>query len=101
MPQATDAQVQRFANERVRPRAEQLIRVLNAVTDDRGAIADVYDRLVNGAPWTDDRTDGPPQLLEGNDVLAYNTFIANLIAFMEGDPQWPVVRSAAVNSLSV
>jgi hypothetical protein len=101
MPQATDAQVQRFANERVRPRAEQLIRLLNAVTDDRGAIDDIYDRLVNGAPWNDNREDGPPQLLTGSDVLAYNTFVANMIAFMQNDPQWAVVRSAAVNGLTV
>ena len=101
MPQATDAQVQRYANERVRQRAEQIVRILNAVVDDRGAIDDIYDRLANGAPWSDDRTDGPPKLLSGSDVLAYNTFIANLIAFIQNDPQWAVVRSATVNGLSV
>lgn len=101
MPQATDAQVQQFSDARVRPRAEQLIRVLNALIDDRASIEDVYDRLTNGAPWEDNRIqDAPPSLLTGSDILAYNTFAFDLIAFVEGHAQWPVVRSAAVNGLS-
>lgn len=101
MAQATDTQVQRYADERLRPRAEQLIRILNALTDDRGAIDAVYDRLVNGAAWTDARTDGPPALLSGSHLLAYNTFAADLIAFIQAHNSWGVVRSAAVNGLSV
>jgi len=101
MAQATDAQVQRFADERLRPRAEQLVRILNAMVDDRAAIDDVYDRLANGSAWTDGRRDGPPKMLSKNELLSYNTFAADLIAFIQAHPSWPVVRSAAVNSPTV
>jgi hypothetical protein len=101
MAQATDAQVQRYADERMRPRAEQLIRVLNAVIDDQASIADVFDRIVNGAPWSDARTDGPPSLAEGNDILEYNAFMVAFEAFMDSQPNWPVVRTMAVNGLQV
>jgi hypothetical protein len=96
MPQATDAQVQQYANERVRVRAEQLRAVLIGLMDDRAAIDDVYARLVEGAPWSDARTDGPPKLLDGNDVLAFNAFAAALLTYLEADANWPTVRAACV-----
>jgi hypothetical protein len=65
--------------------------------DDKASIDDVYTRAVDaGSPWADSRTDGPPHLLDGNDVLAYNALITNLIAAIKNDPQWPVVLKACV-----
>lgn len=111
MPAATDAQVQRYCDERIRPRAEQLIRLLNALSDDAAAIPDVWERAANGDPWSDGRTDGPPALAETGDILAYNTFIQCLVKVVNGTADagevanvaanWPVVRTMAVHGLQV
>jgi hypothetical protein len=103
MAQASDLQVQQYANERIRVRAEQVRALLNAITDDKNAIGDVYERCNvqgGGTPWSDDRTDGPPKLLDQDDVLAFNTFISDLIAHIEADQQWPAVRAACVRPVN-
>ena len=96
---ATNIQVQQYVNERVRVRAEQLRAVYLAMQDDKAAIDDVYANLSGTPDWTDNRTDGPPALLEPSDVLAYNAFLTAAIAFFEGDSNWPVVRAACVRAL--
>ena len=90
MANATDAQMQRFADERVRLRAEQFRNLRAACLDDKAAIDDIYARAVSASRWNDARTDGPPHLLQsGNsanpdDALNYNTFIALFEKFMAG-----------------
>ncbi len=81
---ANDAQMQQFANERIRVRAEQFRALINACRDDRAAMDEVYDRAVNGAAWTDNRTDGPPKLLASADILTFNTFIALFLEIIDG-----------------
>ena len=90
MAAATDLQMQHFADERLRVRAEQFRALRIACSDDRGAIDDVYARAVSNSRWTDSRSDGPPHLLQsGNsaspdDMLNYNTFLALFEKFMAG-----------------
>lgn len=90
MPAATNAQMQTFANERVRPFAEQFRAVLAAAQDHKSAIDDVYARGVSNDRWTDARTDGPPKLLmSGNaanpdDMLNFNSFLAAFTEIMNG-----------------
>lgn len=97
MPLATDPQVQQFVNERLRPRAEQIRALLLAMEDDRAAFDDIYAALTAPAPtWDDERADGPPHLLTGNDVLALNTFLYDTITAMRGNAQLPVVLKACV-----
>lgn len=96
MPQANDAQMQQYANERVRVRAEQLRAVLLAMKDDKAAIDDIYDRAANGAAWNDSRTDGPPSLLSSSDMLTYNSYITALIPNIEDAANWAVILSACV-----
>jgi len=113
MANATDAQMQRYADERIRPRAEQFRNLRTACADDRGAIDDIYARAVSNSRWTDARTDGPPHLLQsGNsanpdDALNYNTFIALFEKFMAGTfaslneangaaANWAVLQDACV-----
>lgn len=115
MANATDAQMQRYADERIRPRAEQIRNLRTACTDDRGAIDDVYARATSNSRWTDARTDGPPHLLQsGNsanpdDMLNYNTFLALFEKFMAGTfadvneansaaANWNVLQDACVRS---
>jgi hypothetical protein len=83
MAQANDAQMQQYANERIRVRAEQFRALINACRDDKAAIDDVYDRAANGAAWADDRTDGPPQLLVSQDFLTFNAFITNFLTAVD------------------
>lgn len=90
MAEATNAQMQRFADERIRVRAEQFRALLIACQDDSNAMDDPYARAVGSDRWTDARTDGPPHLLKsGNsaspdDLLNFNTFIALFQKFMAG-----------------
>lgn len=81
---ATNAQVQSYVNERVRPRCEEIRALYLRCKDDKANSDDVYANL-NGTPdWTDTRADAPPTLLTPNDVLAWNTFIDGFIKFVEG-----------------
>lgn len=110
MAQATDQQMQTFANERVRVRAEQLRTAINALRDDKAALDAVYDRAANGAAWNDARTDGPPKLLASQDMLVFNSVASLLLACIDGtavtgDVQqlhanWPVFQAACVRPIS-
>jgi hypothetical protein len=90
MAAATDVQMQTYANERLRPRAEQLRAAFAACADDQAAIDDIYARAVSNSRWTDARADGPPHLLQsGNsanpdDMLSYNTALARIAQFRAG-----------------
>lgn len=105
MADATNDQIQRFANERLRPWAEHARALYLEAKDHQAVIDDIYEALAthnNPNNWTDNRTDGPPHLLTANDVLALNTAIVAFIAAVEGgdssqfDDQWPVVLDACV-----
>jgi hypothetical protein len=100
MARATDEQVQQYVDERVRPRAEALRKLLAQLKDDKAAIDDVYAHVsgANDTPstWDDNRTDAPPHLLTKDDVLAYNSFITALIPHIEDASYWPVVLKSCV-----
>lgn len=110
MAEANDRQMQQYANERVRVRAEQCRALWAALTDDKAAIDDIYARAVGETPWADDRTDGPPTLLDQNDMLVYNAVISHLIKCVEGTAtlleiadlaaNWSTFQSACVRPVS-
>jgi hypothetical protein len=93
---ATQEQIQRFVDERLRPRAEQIRGLLAAMKDDRAAIDDVYSELNGGGTFTDTRQDGPPHLATASDVLAMNTLLANLVTAIEGNAQYPIAQKLCV-----
>lgn len=93
---ADNNQVQRFADERVRPHCELARALYIRLKDDRSAIDDIYAYLAGQNDYSDQRIDGPPHLLSGNDILAFNTFAADFVAFVEANSQWPVVLKACV-----
>jgi hypothetical protein len=96
MPIATDVQMQTFANERIRPFAEQFRNILAAARDNKSVIDDIYARATEnpGTQWNDARTDGPPHLLKSgydnttpanpDDMLNFNSFIAALCDIIDG-----------------
>ena len=108
---ATDQQVQTYVNERLRVRAEQFRALVNACRDDKLAIEDIYQNVAQQNPtWTDNRTDGPPSLLDSQDVLVYNTVLTRFLNFVDGTltdqtknefgVQWPVFQQACVRSVN-
>jgi len=90
MAEATDQQMQVFANERVRVRAEQIRALFASCADDAGSIDDIYSRAVGNNRWEDARTDGPPHLLMSgdsaspDDMLNYNTALVRINQFKTG-----------------
>lgn len=118
MAEATNAQMQAFADQRLRPRAEQFRALYLACLDDKAVIDDVYERAAGSNRWDDGRTDGPPHLLKaGNaaspdDVLNFNSFITRFIHLMEGtfpdlgtangaDEEWAVLQDACVRPVQL
>lgn len=81
---ANDTQMQAYCDQRIRPRAEQVRALVNALRDDKAAIDAVYDRAANGAAWNDARADGPPKLMASQDVLTFNAFASLLLACIDG-----------------
>ncbi len=93
---ATNAQVQQYVNERVRPHSELIRQLYLLIKDDRAAIDDVYANLTDNPTWTDQRTDAPPTLLTPNNVLAWNAFAAAFVTLVEGDGNYAAVLDACV-----
>jgi hypothetical protein len=100
MALATDAQVQRFVNERTRVRAEQIRALAAALADDIASINDVYAALTQPSPtWIDVRTDGPPRLLAPSDVLGLHAFAVAIHDAIVAHGQYPVVLAACVRPI--
>lgn len=108
MAQANDVQMQHYADERIRPFAEQARALYLAAKDHKLAIDDVYDRAANGSLWSDARTDGPPHLLQAggsvspDDMLNFNAFVSAFITFIETTQSaaWAVLQRACKEPLS-
>ena len=122
MAEATNVQMQTFANERVRPFAEQFRAVLVAARDHKSAIDSVYERATKNPPvlgvWNDGRTDGPPKLLKSgysaqntpsnpDDMTNFNSFVSAMLDILDGvgtdstnaatlRSAWPVLIDACV-----
>jgi hypothetical protein len=110
MPEATNQQVQSFCDTRIRPRAEQFRTIIAALRDDQAVIADVYQNANDAAStFADNRTDGPPHLLQKSDVLVFNAISVLLLKVIDGtavtaDVQqiaanWPVFMQACVRGV--
>lgn len=110
---ATDPQMQRFADERVRVFAERVRALRIRAADDKAAIDDIFERAAGDVRWNDARTDGPPHLLQSgdsanpDDMLVYNSFITLLEKFFAGTfatlneansaaAEWAVLQRACV-----
>lgn len=116
MPNATDAQMQAYMDQRVRPRAEQFRLLLSNVQDDETAITDEFARASNGPIWNDARTDGPPHLLASgpgsspDDLTNYNAMAVTFLALVNGTAtptqvsnfpgQWAIFQRACVRPVS-
>ena len=99
---ATNKQIQQWADQRTRVRAEQIRALLLAMEDDRASYDDVYAGLTKeGADWEDDREDGPPNLLTRNDLLGINAFIDAMKTMMRAHDQLPVVLQACVRGVDL
>lgn len=97
---ATNAQVQTFADQRIRPQSELVRGLLADLQDSKAAIDDVYAACTQPTPtWTDTRTDGPPHLLVPADVPSYNAFITAFIQVLTGSGEDQATKSGLVDSI--
>lgn len=100
MAVATDQQVQAFVDQRIRVHAELARALLLAFEDNISAIDDVYEALTQQNPtWEDNRSDGPPHLLTGADVLAFNTFMNDIKTAFRNNAQLAIVLKACVRAV--
>lgn len=97
-PEYKNLQTQTWANERVRPRAEQTRNLIALYDSDRSSVDDVYTWLTgDGATaWSDNRIDGVPNLLLPSDILAFNAFEEDVRNYAKNHASWPVVLKACV-----
>lgn len=108
MAEATNSQMQDYADAKMRPRAEQFRAIDEAMSSDKETIDEVYQRAAGANPWADARTDGPPNLLTHQDVLVYNAIITLWAKFRAGTAtaqdsadfaaNWPVFMSFCVRT---
>lgn len=90
MAEATDAQMQTFADQRIRPFAEALRSLFDRATDNQQAQTDCLARANGLVRWNDNRLDGPPHLLmAGNsanpdDVKIFKAVLAGLLKLKAG-----------------
>lgn len=106
MAEATDTQMQVYADQRLRVRAESLRAIVASLRDDKASIDSVYARAAGVTVWNDARTDGPPKLLASADFTNYNAVITSLLAVIDGTAtatdiatihnNWAVFQSACV-----
>lgn len=96
---ASDQQIQQFVNERVRPHAEQTRALVINFDDDISAVDDVYTALSDKPTWSDSRQDGPPHLLNAQDILAINAFWQDVRTFIKQHPGYPIVLKACVRTV--
>lgn len=98
---ATDAQVQQFVDERLRPRAEQVRAFLALVSDDVSAIDGVNSALSAESPtWSDSRQDVPVRVTP-EDVLAFKEFLADVKAAVANNAHYPSVLKFCVRPISL
>lgn len=101
---ATPAQIQNFADTRVRVHAEAARALAQEFLDDINVISDVYTALTgtgtNTSTWTDTRSDNPPHLLQQSDILSFNTFIHDISNAITAHPQYPIILAACVRPIS-
>lgn len=103
MAAANDSQMQSFFDQRIRVRAEQARAFIAALRDDRVAIDSIYERAVSNSRWNDNRTDGPPTLMQsGNSAnpdhaLVYNTVADKLLKCVDGTATVQDVADLAAN----
>lgn len=97
MAAATNTQVQRWSDERTRVRAEQARTLVHALEGDTGDVFESVFLNLNGSPdWEDDRTDGPPNLMTPGDLLAVNSFCADVLAYIKAHGSYPNILKACV-----
>jgi hypothetical protein len=87
MANATDQQMQSYADSRIRPFAEALRSLLAQAQDDLTAITDEFARAGAGPIWHDNRLDGPPHLLASgpgaspDDLTNFNQVLTDFVKF--------------------
>ncbi len=99
MPIASDAQVQAFCDNQIRPLTEAVLSLEIALAACLGGIGDVYANVTQGSPtWHDVNSSNPPHLATPGDVVNMNGLFTRVLAAISGDSQHPVALSLRVRN---
>lgn len=98
MAAATNAQVQNWADERTRVRAEMARALVNAFTDDMASFESVFINLTSNPNFVDNRTNVPNNLSPA-DLLAVNAFVGDVQNFIIHHAGWPIIEKACVRPI--
>lgn len=93
---ATDERVQAYVDNQVRPHCAIIVNAVIQMQYDSDTIDDVYAALTSTPTWSDSETTAVP--LTPADVLAYNTFISDVTAYINAHASWSVVAKACKTS---
>ncbi len=103
----TNAQIQSYVDQRVRPSCAEILLWVLKRQNDLANIGDVYANLAGSPTWTDSNGNSPVHVALPSDVLAWNTFCANLLTVITGTAtdanatlavvqalqgQWPIIK---------
>lgn len=116
MATATNAQVQAFVDSRVRPSCMEILQWVYRRQVDKAGLSDIYAALTEQNPtWVDTNSNNAAHTAVPSDVLAWNTFVSNLLTVITGNTtdaptalslvqgiqgQWPVVQELLAGPLS-
>ncbi len=107
MGAVTDAQIQTFVDNRVRPRCTETVTLILKCQSDIANIDDIYANLNSSPTWVDANGSKSLHTAVPNDVLAWNTFIQQLVGLVTGaatdanatlstvqamQGQWPIIK---------
>lgn len=95
--QVTDAQIQAFVDQKIRPQSEAMRNLANTLTNEIAMIDDIYATVSQpSTTWTDARTDGVPHLATPANILAYNALIHRVRDAIINDPEYHTIQSLCV-----
>lgn len=100
---ATDAQVQAFVDERLRPLALRARAMRIHLEDFKNQIDDVYANLTAQNPtWSDQYNGHPAHFLTKDDVLAVNALVTTLLStFALSNGSYAILEKACPTSVEV
>lgn len=81
---ATNQQVQTYVDSRMRPSCTEIILWVLRRQADKATVDDIYNSLTPSPTWTDSNPNNSAHAAQPNDVLAWNTFIVNLLQIIAG-----------------
>ena len=103
----SNQQIQTYVDNRVRPSATDIVTWVLRRQSDMANISDIYANLTNSPTWADENKANAIHTAQPSDVLAWNTFVSQLLDIITGSAtdanatlakvqalqgQWPIIK---------